>query len=372
MNVELIGEGILVLFCLAALIQCYYLLFDLSQLGFTKAKVPDGATPPVSIIICARNETKNLRTFLPDVINQDYPEFQVIVVNDCSWDESGKYLEEMADAFPNLKIVTLKEQEKYPHGKKLALTLGIKGAAHEYLLLTDADCLPASRNWLRSMAQNFVTGKDLVIGYGAYQKLPGLLNKWIRFDTAYNAMFFLSRALKGKAYMGVGRNLAYRKSLFFNNKGFANHYHLMSGDDDLFVNETASATNTAVEINPDSFTYSIPKTSWSMWLFQKKRHMSTGAYYRSADQFYLGTYFGSLTFFYLLAIILILLKQSPAVVVLMFTIRLTIQLVVFGKGMQKLKENDLIWLMPFFEIIMAFTYPLVSASNLVIKTKTWK
>ena len=372
MNVGWLGEGLLALYCVMALIQFYYLLVELTGIGFSKDKEKNSVTPAVSVIICAKNEYKNLKSFLPDILNQDYPEFQVIVVNDCSWDESAKYLEEMADAYSNLKIVTLKEQEKYPHGKKLALTLGIKGAAYDCLLLTDADCHPASVNWLKEMASNFVSGKDIVIGYGGYYKIPGVLNKWIRFDTVYNALFYLSSALKNKAYMGVGRNLAYRKELFFQNKGFANHYHIMSGDDDLFINETANDVNTSVELNSDSFTYSVPVKTWNSWLHQKKRHMSTGASYQRSDQIFLGTYFLSLSFFYLLTIILLLLQLSPVVVVLMFIIRLTIQLVVFGKGMQKLKENDLIWLTPFFELLMAFIYPLVAASNLVFKTKTWK
>ena len=372
MNIGWIGEGLLALFCIVALIQFYYLLVELTGIGFSNLNEKVALTPPVSVIICARNEYKNLTTFLPEILNQNYPEFQVIVVNDCSWDESSKYLEEMADAYPNLKIVTLKEQEKYPHGKKLALTLGIKGAAYDCLLLTDADCRPASAFWLRNMATNFVSGKDIVIGYGGYHKIPGLLNKWIRFDTVYNAILYLSSALKNKAYMGVGRNLAYRKELFFLNKGFANHYHIMSGDDDLFINETATGSNAAVELRPDSFTYSEPVKTWNSWLHQKKRHMSTGAYYQRSDQIFLGTYFISLSTFYLLTLILLYLKQCIVAVVLMFTIRLIIQLLVFGKGMQKLKENDLIWITPFFELTMAFIYPFVAASNLVFKTKTWK
>lgn len=368
----MIAGGLFALFCIATIIQCFYILFDLSFLSMQKVSESSVSMPPVSVIISARNESKNLRLFLPDILEQSYPEFQVIVVNDCSWDDSAQYLEEMADAYRNLKIVTLKEQAKYPHGKKLALTLGIKGAAYEHLLFTDADCKPASKFWLKEMAGNFVKGKELVIGYGGYTKTPGILNKWIRLDTVYNAILFLNRALKGKAYMGVGRNLAYSKTLFFNNKGFAGHYHIMSGDDDLLVNETATSTNTAVEISPQSFTYSTPSNSWSSWLHQKKRHMSTGPLYDQSDKLYLGTFFFSLALFYLTAIILVVMKHYAIEVVTMVIFRLAIQLVVFGKGMQKLKESDIIWLMPIFEFIMVLTYPFITASNLIVKTKTWK
>lgn len=372
MELAQLGEGLLILFVIAAAVQYIYLLFQLSVTGFKATDNPTGDLKPVSVLICARNELKNLRVFLPSILEQDYPVFQVVVVNDCSWDESGKYLEEMADAYPNLKVVTLKEQEKYPHGKKLALTLGIKGADHDLLLMTDADCVPASKTWIKEMTAHFKPGKEIVIGYGAYSKESGLLNKWIRFDTVYNALFFLGRAINGKAYMGVGRNLAYRKSLFFANKGFANHYHIISGDDDLFVNETANQTNTSVCLSPTAFTYSKPKTTWTSWLHQKRRHMSTGVSYKGSDQRYLGAYFFTHTLFYSLTIILLILKLYPEVIVSMFTIRLIIQMIVFGKGMQKLKENDLIWLTPVFDAFTAFSYPVLSASSLVFKTKTWK
>ncbi|MEP7265038.1 MAG: glycosyltransferase [Bacteroidota bacterium] len=372
MELAQLGVGLLILFAITAVVQYIYLLFQLSLTGFKETTNPTGESQPVSVLICARNELKNLRVFLPSVLEQDYPVFQVVVVNDCSWDESGKYLEEMSDAYPNLKVVTLKEQEKYPHGKKLALTLGIKGADHELLLMTDADCVPASKTWIKEMMAHFKPGKEIVIGYGAYAKESGLLNKWIRFDTIYNALFFLGRAINGRAYMGVGRNLAYRKSLFFANKGFASHYHIISGDDDLFVNETANQTNTSVCLSSTAFTYSKPKSTWTSWLHQKRRHMSTGVFYKGSDQRYLGAYFVTHTFFYLLTIILLILKLYPEVVVSMFTIRLIIQMIVFGKGMQKLKENDLIWLTPVFDLFTAFSYPVLSVSSLVFKTKTWK
>ncbi len=371
-NNEWVGVALLALFALAALVQLYYYLVHLSRMGFSKTQNHEATLPPVSIIICAKNELKNLRAFLPSIVDQDYPKYQVVVVNDCSWDESHKYLEEMEDAFPNLKVVTLTEQEKYPHGKKLALTLGIKGAEHEWLLLTDADCKPAGRDWIRTMAKNFADKNEIVLGYGAYMKEGGLLNKWVRFDTVYNALFYFSRALKGKAYMGVGRNLAYRKSLYFRNKGFASHYHIMSGDDDLFVNETATKTNTAVELNASSFTYSKPVDSFAAWIKQKKRHMSTGGLYKSADKIFLGAYFLSLSLFYLSAIILIVLKLYPELVVSMFIIRLAAQMIIFHKGTKKLGETDILWLTPFFDLLLAFVYPVLSVSNLFIKTKSWK
>ena len=198
---SVIAYSLLVLVGLTGVIQLYYLLFQFSGVGFKKISTPSiEKQEPVSLIICARNELKNLRQFLPEILNQDYPQYQVVVVNDCSWDESSRYLEEMEDAHFNLKVITINEQEKYQHGKKFALTLGIKGAAYEKLIFTDADCVPSSNQWLKKMAASFSVNKEIVIGYGAYQKQSGFLNKWIRFDTAQNGLLFLSREI-GRAHV---------------------------------------------------------------------------------------------------------------------------------------------------------------------------
>mgnify|MGYP000054642144 CR=1 FL=1 len=373
LNPEYIQYIVLGILGLMALIQLYYWLIEMSGPAFSAAKQKlSEKLPPVSVVICARNELKNLRIFLPAVLDQDYPDYQVVVVNDCSWDESQNFLDEMADAYPRLKVVTLKEQEKYQHGKKFALTLGIKGAAHEHLLLTDADCKPEGRNWIRTMMTGFSQGKELVISYGAYMKEPGLLNKWIRFDTVLNAFMYLTRGMRGKAYMGVGRNLAYTKTLFFRNKGFANHYHIMSGDDDLFINETATADNASVVVQPQAFTYSKPKTSITTWIWQKKRHMSTGTHYKGRDRRLIGLYFFSLFLFWISVILALLVKLNWQIVVGIVSIRLLTQMIVSWKGYKQLGESDLLLFLPFFDFMSAFIYPLLAVSNLFIKTKSWK
>ncbi len=372
MNVETAGKILLALFAAFFLIQIIYYLFIFSKLAFFKIKKSAYNNNPVSIIICARNELKNLRANLPLILEQDYPNFQVIVVNDCSWDESEKALEEYEDAYPHLKVVTLQEQERYKHGKKFALSLGIKAAVNETLLFTDADCYPSGKNWLKEMTKNISDQKDIVIGYGAYEKSSGLLNKWIRFDTVFNAIQYLSNAIIGNTYMGVGRNLCYKRSLFFKNKGFASHYHMLSGDDDLFINETATSKNVSVEINPESFTFSHPKNSFFSWFRQKKRHMSTGNFYTLKHRLMLGLFFLSQLLFYLTLAVLLFLKINFEFVISIYALRLTIQLLIFGKCMQKLKELDILWLTPLFDICVILIYPILAISNLFIKNKKWK
>ncbi|MFM9055300.1 MAG: glycosyltransferase, partial [Bacteroidota bacterium] len=315
---------------------------------------------------------KNLRQFLPLILNQDYPEYQVVVVNDCSWDESGKYLEELARTHPRLKVVTLNEQEKYQHGKKFAVSIGIKGAEYEHLVFTDADCQPAGRNWLRSMASGFGTDKSLVLGYGAYFRAPGFLNRWIRFETAWNALAFLTRAMHGRAYMGVGRNLAYTKTLFFKNKGFAKHYHILSGDDDLFVNEVADSRNTAVVIDSEALTYSTPKTSFSGWIRQKTRHISAGRLYKSRDKrFLLGWQITHFLFWTLLFAQLIL-KLNLEIAVTGFTLRFLIQMLISWKGFKKLGETDLLFLVPVFDLLTLILYPVLAVTSLFYRNQHWK
>lgn len=357
---------------LALLVQLFHYLILFSRLSFYKVPVRQSVTEPVTVIICARNELKNLKENLESVLNQDYPDFQVVVVNDCSWDESGRFLEEMQPLYPRLKIVTINEQEKYRHGKKFALSLGIKAAAHELLLLTDADCRPVSNDWIRTMVSGYTPSTDIIIGYGAYRKEPGLLNKWIRMDTVFNAVQFLSAALRGNTYMGVGRNLSYRKSLFFKNKGFASHNHIMSGDDDLFVNETARKDNTVVELQPSSFTASSTRDTFAGWLKQKKRHMSTGTFYKSGHKMMIGSFFLSHFLFYATLITLLIAGFQPELVLSAFGLRLLVQLTIFGTSMKKLGEFDIIWMLPVFDIIVVLLYPSLSISNLLFKDKTWR
>ena len=370
---SVIADSILVLLGIVGLIQLYYIFFQFSGVGFKKiSSAKSSKYDPVSVIICARNELKNLREFLPQILKLDYPQFQVVVVNECSWDESSKFLEEMEAAHFNLKVITINEHEKYQHGKKFALTLGIKGAAFERLIFTDADCYPSSDQWLKLMVDTLSIDKEIVVGYGAYQKTSGFLNKWIRFDTAQNGLLFLSRALKGKTYMGVGRNLGYLKSLFFKNKGFASHNHLLSGDDDLFVNETANGKNVGVCLYNEAFTYSKPKETIKDWLRQKRRHMSSGKYYKSRDKRLIGFYFFTQTLFWILIVISLLLKLNLEIVVAVLSTRLIAQIIVYWTGFRKLEEKDLIILIPIFDLIAAIIYPLLAITNPFIKIRVWK
>ncbi|MBP7512849.1 MAG: glycosyltransferase [Bacteroidia bacterium] len=362
---------LLVIFALSALIQLGYYVGVFSRLAFYTIKKGNAIAhvEPVSIIIAARNEYKNLEKNLPSILNQDYPNYEVIVVNDCSWDDSQKLLEYYQEQYPHLKICQLIEQEKYPTGKKFALTIGIKSAQNNQLFFTDADCSPASNQWLRLMQSQFTDGKEIVLGYSPYKKYNSVLNLFIRFESVFTAMAYMSAALGKHAFMGVGRNLAYTRELFFRFKGYAKHQHILSGDDDLHVNQAANSKNVSVQLDPNSFMITEPKRTFDAWQRQKTRHNSTGKYYKSRDKWFLGTYFSSLLFFYSLFIFLLFTSFDYRIILGIYGFRFLVQTVIFYGVLKRLKSMSLIWFIPILDFMYLFYIYIFGTIGLFSKQK---
>ncbi|MEN8226536.1 MAG: glycosyltransferase [Bacteroidota bacterium] len=333
---------LLSLFFSALLIQLGYYLLVFLKLPRYKPSKKKKSKKGISIIICAKNEEENLEHFLPRVLEQEYPEFEVVVVNDCSTDGTEQLLSEFSVRYKHLRYTSIPANEKFLHGKKLAVTIGLKSARFDHVLLTDADCYPVSNLWLQNMASNLTSEKKIILGYGGYERRKGLLNLIIRYETVFTAIQYLSYAIKGTPYMGVGRNLAYEKELFFNNKGFASHYHLSSGDDDLFVNETAVKENTAVEISKESHTLSIPKSTFRSWVKQKKRHLSVGTLYKRGSRIRLAGELISRMLLYLALFLLCFLSPWKWIVLALFVIFLIVRMVIFNLGMRRLDEKYLL------------------------------
>lgn len=364
-----------IIFCtlmIVAAIQVFYYLFFFRRLAYyTPAARQQSQQHPVSVIICARDEAKNLALNLPGVLTQSYSStHEVMVVNDNSVDDSKYVLEELQKKYKRLQVIELTQEAKLIKGKKYPLSIGIKEARHEIVLLTDADCVPATENWVYKMQDVFAPGIEIALGYGAYTKEPGLLNKLIRFETFHTALQYFSYALAGKPYMGVGRNLAYRKGLFLRNKGFSSINNIPSGDDDLFINKVATKENTAIVLDPESFTLSKPKQTWSDWKRQKSRHYTTGKFYKTAHKFLLGLYTASFFLFYpLLALSFFFFDWRLTFIP--FGIRFFVQAIIMEKAMKKLKEDDL---MPWFwllDIWMFFYYMLFAPSLWKKPRKNW-
>lgn len=363
---------IVAVFALVGLVQCIIYLVVYGKVAFYRGSAISDGMPPVSVIICAKNEADNLTEYLPRILTQEYPQFEVVVVNDCSWDNTEDVLREYGKIFPNLKTIVIKEDEYYKHGKKFALMVGIKGARYEHLLFTDGDCFPASSNWIREMMKGYSAGKEIVIGYGPYKKERSFLNKLVRFDTFLIALHYLSAAVANKAYMGVGRNLSYKKDLFFKNKGFARHYHIASGDDDLFINQAANESNTAVVLEKESFTYSNPASSLMEWSRQKARHLSTGSLYTASSRNRLVFLHGVTYLFWLFAILAFTRVDWILVTASVFVLKHLVQLIVLYKGAEKLDEKDIIGGFLLFEFLLLFLYPAWHLNRTLFKSAKWK
>ena len=327
---------------------------------------------PVSIIVCARNEYRNLSENLPYLLNQDYTNYEVVVVDHGSDDDTRYLLRDLQTDYRHLKVVSMPQDLNFFTGKKFPLSIGIKSATYDILLLTDADCIPRSNEWLRRMASNFTFGTEIVLGYGAYERFNNLLNLFIRFDTLRVAMHYFGLALSGMPYMGVGRNMSYRKSLFYRQNGFISHYRIQTGDDDLFVNRAANRKNTRVEFHPDSHTLSIPKKTFSEWFRQKRRHLQSGYHYKFHHKLTLGILGFTQALFYASFIVLLSFWYMPYVVLGMVGIRLISQLIIFGKTMRKLSEKGFLLLVPFFEVFILLINPLISFINLFNKPAKWR
>lgn len=357
-------EILFYILAVVTIIQIFYYAWFFGRVAFYKRKPKQQSQQhPVSVVVCARDEDENLARNLPGVLVQDYrSSYEVVAVNDNSVDDSKYILQELKKTFKSLNVVELTQEAKLISGKKYPLSIGIREAKHEVLLLTDADCVPSSEHWVEKIQDGYDTDIEIVLGYGAYHKRKGLLNKLIRFETFHTALQYLSYALAGMPYMGVGRNLSYKKSLFIRNKGFSSINHIPSGDDDLFINKVATKNNTAVVIDPDAVTRSIPKTTWKGWLRQKSRHYSTAKFYKPKHKFLLGLYFATQFIFYpLVAAVAIFYDWRFALA--LFGLRFLFQGFILYKAMMKMGEKDL-WPWYLFLDMWMFFYYIIFAPAL--------
>ena len=362
------------IFSAVTAIQLFYYLFFYLSVYLRQFSEPRVTGEPVSIIICARNEAENLQNFLPSILEQNYPDFEVIVVNDCSEDNSYVILSNFLTQYPHLRISTVNKDPKFTHNKKFAQFIGIKAARNEILLFTDSDCKPESDKWLEGMTSHFESKTSFVLGYGGYLREKGFLNKYIRYDSMVIAMQYLGMAIRGLPYMGVGRNLAYRRSVFFENKGFGSHNHIVSGDDDLFVNSIAKRKNTSVEFRYETHTRSIPCHDLNAWIIQKKRHLTTAPYYKIRDKILLITEPLTRIIFYATFIVLLSFTFLWPWVLAVFMVRLLTQFTVFSLTQKKLNEPGLLRYLLFFDIFSPLINGIIYISNTRSKSgkNKWK
>ena len=365
---------LLITFCVVIIIQLYFYLFLFRKYAAHKSQKNNSAEIGVSVVIAAKNEEVNLSHLLPLLAQQEFPLFEVILVDDDSHDATLSKMNSFKDLYKNanFNIKTLSISSQNSIGKKQALTQGIKEASYEHILLTDADCQPNSPYWIRHMVHSFTEKSVLVLGYGAYEKIKkSLLNKLIRFETLLTAVQYFSYALDGKAYMGVGRNLAYKKSIFLGAGGFEKHEHIKSGDDDLFVSQVANSTNVALCDHQESFTVSKPHLKFSSWIRQKRRHITTATHYKKSIKLSLGLFFLSQFLFYALAIIALISKTNIEYVVPLILLRFLVWYTIIYASADKLQEKDLLAFGPLYEISIIFIQLYIFFKNIVSPPKYW-
>lgn len=372
-ELNLLQTCLLGAFIFCFLIQLYFSLFVHLKLALLKVQeLPETANGSISVIICARNEAQNLRKYLPTVLQQNYPDFEVIVVNDRSWDGTDEVLEDFEKQYTHLKVVTIADGSKFIAGKKFAVTMGIKAAKNEWLVFTDADCEPASANWLMGMQQPADEETELLLGYSPYFKKRNLLNALIRFETFFTAVNYLAFALKRMPYMGVGRNMAYKKSLFFKSKGFAAHMHIPSGDDDLFVNANANKRNTAIVINKETHVWSEPKTSFLAYLRQKKRHVGAAKLYKGKHQFILSMQVVFQFLFYVLGVALLCFAPTLYIAIGIFFLSIVVRCFVYPRLLKKLNYAELSWWFPILDLILFVFLVFNAILSIFVKKVQWK
>jgi len=358
------------LFFTIVIIQVFFYVFFFSKFAFSKSNknIIKSSDLPISIIICAKNEAVNLKNFLPYIINQNYNNFEVILVNDHSSDNTLEVMEGFKKEFNIIRIINLNKNES---NKKNAVTQGVKAAKYENLIFTDADCKPNSNLWINEMSSHFNEKTKIVLGYGAYKKVnESWLNKLIRFETILTAIQYFSYAKVNLAYMGVGRNLAYTKTLFNNANGFKSHENIKSGDDDLFINQVAN-NNVSCCFTKESFTISEPHTNFKKWIYQKRRHISTATTYKPIHQFILGLFYISQFLFWFLSFYLTIFKEFNIVILTLIVLRIALQYIVFGLSSNKLNEKDIIIYLPFLELFLITIQMRIFMQNLFSKPTNW-
>jgi glycosyltransferase involved in cell wall biosynthesis len=344
---------------LSFLIQMiYYLVFYSKPLRFPKKagneqiSASENAKSPVSIVICSRNESQNLAQYLPLILEQDYPLYEVIVVNDGSTDESDQVLSDLEEKYKHLYTTYIPEDSKYLSRKKLAMMVGIKAAKYDYLLFTEACCSPVGKDWISCMMRNFSDTKSIVLGFSPLKKGNSLKDRFAAYDNLIDGLRYLSFAIMNRPYSGNGRNMAYKKSLFFENKGFSKYMYLQSGEDDLFINQIATSENTAVELAPESMQL-MQLEDFKLWKEIKLCRATTQHHYKPGPVAFWRCESISRLFFGIFAIAAIVYGfwglLLPTIAVFAFLARLTTQLLVINKSAKKLNTGRFYYLLPLFD-----------------------
>jgi cellulose synthase/poly-beta-1,6-N-acetylglucosamine synthase-like glycosyltransferase len=345
------------------IIQLLYYWILLAKPYHYQQKVETGkitfsnAQPAVSIVICAKNETENLQAFLPSILEQDYPSYEVIIVNDDSTDNSENALRRMENQYENLYYTYIPPGTKNLSRKKLGITLGIKAAKYDVLLFTEADTYPVGEKWISKIARHFSGRKNIVLGFCAFEKRSGFLNKFAAYDYFVSNLQTIAMALAKIPYGANGRNLAYHRSHFDSQKGYSKHRFLQPGEDDLFVNEVATKENVAIELSPESVVYTR-RDGLSEWKDFRMSRAVTHPFYKKGSVF-IGQFEQWSRVFFIASFVACLVYDfcNPilyAAAILTFTSRIYTQFSIINKTAGYLKLEKYYSTLFFFDLIQPF------------------
>ena len=363
---------VLLCFGITFIIQLIYHWCVFSKLAFYKKKgktKSDDQLEPVSVVVCARDAYEYLQDLVPVLLTQDYPDYEIVIVNDCSEDETEEWLKDIERREPKIRPVQLRQHLNFFNGKKFPLSMGIKSAKNGLIVLTDVNCLPTNSQWLRSVVQSYGNNTEVVIGYSPYMNKKGVFNQIMRFDAVQYAMQYLSAALNKHPYMGIGTNLSYRKELFYRNKGFTSHYTTSVGDDDLFISQVAKDKNTEVLIDAENAILTTPPHKFGMWAHIKSSRYSTISQYDTKAKASSALFTWSHFLFYASFIALMLLKPAFAlsigavyyipILVFFFLLRYGSQMIIYHGATKRLGEKGLLPGLIVYDLFFAFLTPIL-------------
>ena len=349
------------LLMLAMIFCClYYGLFHF-RIGrwHRKAKPSEGtgnlskdALPPVSVVLTAHNDVTWLKENLVYLLEQDYPDFEVVVVDYLSQDDTPFVLKLLKDYYPHLKIVPFKEDVNLFQGKKYPLSIGIKSAKNDILLLADPDCTPKNMQWLRGMVKGYMkSDTQIVLGFCGLNRTKTLLGALQQYDNLSYSSHYLGCALLGHPYTGTGRNLSYRRSFFFKRGAFISHYSVAGGSDDLFIYQNATRSNTAISISSDACLSTEPKKHFGEWHKLRLSRVSTRNWHSVGGRMMEDLLPISTLLFYVMAALLAIGGGVPwGAVLIAVVLKWAWQIVAFAQLCKRF-EGGLVYLAaPLFEI----------------------
>jgi glycosyltransferase involved in cell wall biosynthesis len=361
-------ETIAILFYSSFAIQFVFIALSVFALMKKRINIQKTHQKSISVVIAAHNEYDSLKSLIPALLNQSYTNFEVIISLDRCTDLSEELILRYEDE--RLRHCIIKNDE--PGGKKIALMNGVAKAKNELIVFTDADCIPNSNAWLNEIDQQLSENKEIGLGFSPYRTKAGFLNLFIRYDTLVTAFQYLSFALLGRPYMGVGRNLVVKKTLFQEVNGYDGYMHLESGDDDLFVNKNANRNNVVPILGGNSLIMSEPKTSFGEFIKQKQRHLSVGKYYRKVDQILLGLIGLSQIMFWLTFIILAAIQANLSFILMAVGIRWLFLVVGFRRTTKLLGNQFAYWFVPLLDFVYSIYLLTMAPVGFFTRKVRWK